>query len=181
MQRAEHVESVEIAVGVVARGKAPGFCTRLAAGDIGHELKQGVRRRAERAVGHQFFAQRLAGDLGIRPRAQERDHGVDEARIVLRDDAERIADDVVEAAFREIELDVPSLLFRAGAIELSAGQEGGERGILAATALRNRFRSWCGPGRNGGGGGPGLLHQCLDLAQRFLAARRAEIEPPFGA
>ncbi len=70
-----------------------------------------VGRRAEGAILHQLRAQTLAADLCIRSRAEQRDHRIDEARVVLSDDAEGVADDIVEAAFGEIELDMPGFLF----------------------------------------------------------------------
>ena len=52
-------------------------------------------------------------------------HGVDQRRVVGREDAEAVADHVVEAAVGEIELDVPGFLVRARLVEAAARQEGG--------------------------------------------------------
>ena len=45
---------------------------------------------------------------------------IDMAEIVAGKDAEGIADDIIEAAASEIEIDVPGLLFRAGLVEQAA-------------------------------------------------------------
>ena len=56
---------------------------------------------------------RAAADREIRRRAERRDDGVDQRGIVGRENAEAVADHVVEAAVGEIELDVPGFLVRA--------------------------------------------------------------------
>src|SRR5215467_9019548 len=82
----------------------------LAAGHIGVELEQHVGRRAKRDPVDEHLAQRAPTDRKIRRRAECLDDGVDKTRIVRRHDAEAVADRVVEARLRQVELDMPSLL-----------------------------------------------------------------------
>ena len=68
---------------------------------------------AERNVGDHRLAQGLAADVAARIGAERGDHVIDQRRMVLGEDAEAVADDIVEAAGAEIELDVPGGLGRA--------------------------------------------------------------------
>ena len=106
----------------------------------------------------------------------------DQRRIVGGKKAEGIADLVVEAAFGQIELDMPGLLLRARLVEPRARDEGRARRIVArAAGLVGGF----------GGGRVRRLYHCvgagaadlglerLQHAGGFLAAGHAEVEPLF--
>ena len=86
-------------------------------------MKQHVGRGAERHTIDQDIAQRPATDREVRRRMQRRDHGIGERGVVGRENAERIADGVVDTGPREIELDMPALLLRAWFIEACARQK----------------------------------------------------------
>ncbi len=82
----------------------------------------------------QYLAQRLASDFGGMRRAKQGNDLIDMAEFVAGENAEGIADDIVEAAAGEIEIDVPGFLFRAGLVEEAARQEGRRDRIVARTA-----------------------------------------------
>ena len=55
----------------------------------------------------------FAGDREIRRHIDRGDHGIGERRIVLREDAEAVADLVVDARPAQIDLDVAGMFLRA--------------------------------------------------------------------
>ena len=55
---------------------------------------------------------------------QCRDHRIDQCRLVARENAERVANGVVDAAAGEIDVDVPRLFLRARLVEFGAREEG---------------------------------------------------------
>ena len=58
---------------------------------------------------------------------------IDIAEIVAGEDTEGIADDIVEAAARQIEVDMPGFLFRFSLVEQPAPDEFCRRRIVART------------------------------------------------
>ena len=111
---------------------------------------------SETSVG-QHLAQRLAVDFGGVRGAEQGDDLIDEAEIVAGENAEGIADDIVEAAARQVEIDVPGFLFRARLVEQAARQERRRHRIvartagLAATAGGAAARRGAGAGRGAAG------------------------------
>src|ERR1700675_5185410 len=79
------------------------------------------------------------------------------AEIVAREDAKTVADDVIEAAARQIEIDVPGFLFRCALVEQAARHEcRGNRIVARAPRLgRDRRRCYGGRGCPCGSGGRG--------------------------
>jgi hypothetical protein len=102
LDRGEHVEGGSVAVGVVPGAEGLGLLPTLAAGDVGIELEQHVRRRAERDPVGQHVAQGAAADREICRRAQRGDYGIDQYGVVDRHDSEAVADDIIEAGFGEV-------------------------------------------------------------------------------
>ena len=90
-----------IAVRILAGRQRLRLSSPLAAGDVGEQLEQHVGRRRQRHAVSQHLAQRAAADRKIRRRIERLDDGVDQRRIVCRKEPERIADRVVESAFRQ--------------------------------------------------------------------------------
>ena len=113
MQGREHVEDAAVAVRVLTGGKPPRLLLALAAGEIGDELEQHVGRRRQRYAIGQHLAQHAAGDGKFRRRIERSEHRGDQIGIVGGKYAEAIADDVVEIASREIDIDVPGFLLLA--------------------------------------------------------------------
>ncbi len=118
--------------------------------------------------------------------AEQRDDLIDMAYIVARENAERIADDVIEAATAEVEIDVPGFLLRPGLVQQTARQERRLYRIVARTARLRRDRGRCG-GRSGCRSTRRkrrrlfqLLVQRLEHPGGFLAAGDTEIETAFG-
>ena len=65
---------------------------------------------------------------------QQRDDLVDQTEIVSRENAEGIADDIIEAGAGQIELDVPGLLFGALLVQQPPRQEFCRDRIVARAA-----------------------------------------------
>ena len=158
LDRRQHVERLGIAVGIFAGRQRARLLPPLAAGDVGIKLEQHVGRRRQRHAVDQHLAQRASADRKIGRRIERRDDGVDQRRIVGRKQAEGIADGVVEAARRQIELDVPGFLFGARLVEqrarqrtsrstgLSREQPGAacDGGAASVGRLRRRRPAWRG-------------------------------------
>ena len=174
-----------VAVGILAGGERLRLLPPVAAGDVGEQLEQHVGRGAERHAVDQHVAQRAAADREVRRRGERRDHGIGERGIIGGEDAEGVADGVVDAGAFEIELDVPGLLLRARLIEACARQEARHGRGLARASRRGGRRSRSSGRRRG------LERRCRRLAlaklpvQRlehaggFLATGHAEIQPLF--
>ena len=187
LDRRQHVERRGVAIGILAVRQRLGLLPPLAAGDVGEELEQHVGRRAERHVVDQHVAQRAAADRMVGRCTERGDHRIGQRRIVGREQAEGVADGVVDARAGEIELDVPGFLFGARLVEARAREECRLNGIVARTS------------RSGGGAAAGaaeaaaagvvddfvvvgdelakLLEQRLEHPGGFLAAGHAEIQP----
>ena len=132
----------------------------------------------------QHLAQRLAADFGGVRCAEQGDDLIDMAEIVAGENAEGIADDIVEAAAAEIEIDVPGFLFRSRLVEQAARHECRRDRIVARTAgLRGDRRRRCGRReRRARRGRRRLLQFLVQRLQHpggFLAAGDAEIETRF--
>ena len=182
LQGRHHVERLGIAVGIFSLRQRARLLALRAAGDEGEQFEQRIRRRRQRHLRCQHLAQRLASDFGGVRCAKQGNDLIDMAELVAGEDAEGIADDIIEAAAREVEIDVPGFLFRAGLVEETARQERGRHRIVARSAgLRGDGRRRCdGRGRRPGRCGRGLLQflmQRLQHPRGFLAAGDAEIEP----
>ena len=134
LQRRHHVQRRCIAIGILALRQRPRLLALGAAGEIGEQLEQAVRRGRQRHVLDQDLAQRLAAHGSGMRGAEQRDDLVDEAEIVLGKDAEGIADDIVEAACLEIEVDMPGLLLRSLLVEEAPRHEVRRHRIFAGTA-----------------------------------------------
>ncbi len=100
LDRRQHVERRGVAVGIAAVRQRLGLLPALAAGDVGEQLEQLVGRRRERHVVDQHVAQRAAADRMVARHAERGDHLIGEPRIVGREQAEGVADGVVDAASR---------------------------------------------------------------------------------
>ena len=133
----------------------------------------------------QHVAQGPAAHLGGVRRAEHGDGLVDEPEPVLGEDAEGIADRVVEPGFAEVELDVPDVLVRLRGVEPAAGEKDRLGRVFARASGRARRR--CGRDRSGarlgrrfrGRRGLGLvqfLGKLLDQPRGFLAAGRAQVQ-----
>ena len=148
LQHRHHVERRRVAVGVLALRQRPRLLAGGAAGDEGDQFEQRVRRRRQRDVVDQDLAQRLAVHLGGVGGAEQRDDLVHQPDIVARENAEGVADDIVEPATGQIELDVPGLLLRTLLVQEASRQEGRRDRIVArASRLRHdrrRSRRGCG-------------------------------------
>ena len=181
LQHRHHVERRGIAIGILALRQRAGLLAQRAAGEIGDQFEQRVRRRRQRDVVEQHLAQRLAPHLGRMRGAEQRDDLVHQAEIVAGEDAEGIADDVIEAAAGQIKLDMPGFLFRALAVQQPARQEFGRRRIVArAAGFRDHRRRRCGIGRRRRRRRWRLVDLLIERLQHprgFLAAGDAEIEP----
>ena len=123
LQRGQHVERLGVAVRIAAGAERLGLLPPLAAGDVGDELEQHVGRDAERDAVGQNVAQGPAGDRKVGRRAERGKHGIDQRRLVMRKHAERIADGVVDAALRQIDIDMPGLFLRTRLVEAGAREE----------------------------------------------------------
>ncbi len=187
LQRRHHVQRRCVAIGVLALRQRPRLLALGAAGQIGEQLEQAVRCGRQRHVVDQHLAQRLAAHRsGVRG-AKQRDDLVDEAEIILGEDAEGIANDIVETACIEIEVDMPGLLFRSFLVEEASRHESCRHWIFARTAgfgdnrRRGRFlvRRRRGRLRRRGRRLAELLVQRLQHPRGLLAAGDAEIEPRF--
>src|SRR5258708_12293963 len=66
--------------------------------------------------------------------AEQGDDLIDMAEIVACEDAEGIADDIIEAAASKIKIDVPGFLFRSGLVQKAARHECRSDRIVARTA-----------------------------------------------
>ena len=158
LQHRHHVERRRVAIGILALRQRPRLLALRAAGDEGDQFEQRVRRRRQRDVVDQDLAQRLAVDLGGVRGAEQRDDLVDMAEIVAGENAEGIADDIVEAAAGQIELDVPGFLFRSPLVQQAARQECCRDRIVARTAgLRRRPQGAAGAAAGADDGAAGAL------------------------
>ena len=179
LDRGQHVERRGVAVRVLARGKRLGLLPPLAAGDVGEQLEQHVGRGRERHAVGQHVAQGAAADREIRRRAKRGDDGVDQVGIVRRENAEGIADRIIEPGAGDIEFDVPGFLGRAWLVEPRARNEHRARpdcranGRAGGAAQRaGRLRRWRGRRRRAIS-----AIQRLEHAGGFLAARHAKVQP----
>ena len=131
----------------------------------------------------EHVAQRAPADREIRRRVERLDHGVDERGIVGREDAEAVADRIVEAGFGQVELDVPGLLVRARLVEARARQERRFHRIVARAAGRRPAAAGAAPGsRRGHAARPAPPISSIELLEHaggVLAARHAEVQPLF--
>ena len=158
LQHRHHVERRRIAVGILALRQRPRLLALRAAGDEGDQFEQRVRRRRQRDVVDQDLAQRLAVHFGGVRGAEQRDDLVDQAEIVAGENAEGIADDIVEAATGQIELDVPGFLFRSLLVQEAARQEGCRDRIVArAAGLRHDARAAAAAAAGADDGAAGAL------------------------
>ena len=124
----------------------------------------------------------LLADHPLGTGAELRDHRVHQRRGVGGEQAEGIADLVLDRRAVEADLDVPRLLLAARIVEAAAGQEQRLDRVLAAIAkrseIRRRLRGVAAPpsGRGRAAGGAELLLQLLEHAQGLLAAGLAKIQ-----
>ena len=148
LQHRHHVECCRVTIGVLALRQRPRLLAGGPAGDEGDQLEQRVRRRRQRDIIDQGLAQRLAVDLGGVGGAEQRDDLVHQANIVARENAEGIANDIIEPATGQIELDVPGFLFRTLLVQETTRQEGrGDRVVARSARLRHHGLSRRGCGR----------------------------------
>ena len=181
--RGEHVERGGVAVRILAGGERFRLLTPVAAGDIGEELKQHVGGGAERDAVDQHVAQRPAADREIGRGGERRDHGVGERRIVGREHAEGIANRIIDAGRRQIELNMPGLLLGGRLVEARARQKA-RRGRALARTSRRAGRCNRSSGRRRGlarrlgrrRGLADLLVQRLERAGGFFATGHAKIQ-----
>ena len=150
LQRRHHVERRRVAVGILALRQRPRLLALRAAGEIGDQFEQRIRRGRQRDVVDQHLAQRLAAHLGGMGGAEHGDDLIDKAEIVAGKNAEGVADDIVEAAAAKIEIDMPGFLFRALLVQQAPRQKVAGDRIVARTARLGGDR-----GRRGGGRGRG--------------------------
>jgi hypothetical protein len=137
MQGREHVEHRGIAVGILAGGKTLGFLPPPAAGQIGNELEQHVRRRRKRDAVGELVAESAVADGKVSRHVEGRERAGDQIVIVGREHAEGIANLVVEIGAGKIDVDVPGLLFRARLVEPASAQKGrGDRIVAGAAGSR---------------------------------------------
>lgn len=186
LERRHDIERGGVTIGILALCQRPRLLALRAAGDEGDQLEQRVGRRRQRDVVDQHFAQRLAVDLGGVGGAEQRDDLIDEADLVACEHAKTIADDIVELALGEIELDVIGLFLRLPLVEQAPRQERRRDRIVArAAGLGDRHRHGRRRhrihlvGRLGRRRLVQLLVQRLQHPRGFLAAGDAEIEPCF--
>ena len=131
LQHRHHVERRGIAVGILALRQCARLLALRAAGEIGDQFEQRIRRGRQRDIVEQHLAQRLAAHLrGVRG-AEHGDDLVDQAELVAGENAEGIADDVIETAAGQIELDMPGFLFRSLPVEQAPRDELCGRRIVA--------------------------------------------------
>ena len=181
LKRSEHVERRGVAVRILALREQARFLALRAAGHEGDEFEKRVGRRREREIALQCLSKRLAAHGCQMRRAEHADDLIDEPQIILDEDAETVADLIVETALGKVELNVPGLLFGAFAVQPPAREKSRARGIVAATANRRRRRGLDDSRRRGSGRLARrlcqFLRERLQHARGVLAARRAEIEP----
>ena len=189
VQRPEHVEIGRVAVRILAGAERLGLPALRAGGQQREELEQPVGGAAQRVVGQQVIAQRLLAELRrddpLGPGAELGDDRIGQGRGVGGKQAQRIADDVVDAGAGEVDLDVPGLLLAAGRVEAAAGEEHRLGRVLAAEAVGTDrdigLRGIVG-GRRGAGRGRGaeLRLELLQHPERVLAARLAQVQALLG-
>ncbi len=146
-----------IAVRVFARGERLGLLPPLAAGEIRDKAGTACRARATSetpSVSTSRSVRPPIGKSGGAPSAAMT--ASTRARIVGRENAERVADHVVEAGVGEIELDMPGFFLRAGLVEACARQESAGRRIVARAACARCCRRAAATLR-GAGAGDGRL------------------------
>ena len=181
LQRREHIERGGVAVRIAAGAERLGLLPPLAAGDVGNELEQHIRRHAERDAVGQHVAQGTPGDREIWRRAERGKHGIDQRRLVMRKHAERIADGVVDPAPRQIDIDMPRLFLRARLVEFCAGDEGC-LGRMVSCRCRRGGRVGSGYGRRRLGGrrdGAEFGVERFEHARGVFAAGHAQVQPLF--
>jgi len=130
-----------------------------------------------------MIAEGSLADQTLGAGAELRDHGIDEARVVRREDAEAVADLVIDSAASEVDLDVPGLLFGIRRVKAAAGEEDAFGRLLARAARRDLVKL-CGRGgddrRRGRPrlrlGAFELLRELLERPQGLLSAGRAKIQ-----
>jgi hypothetical protein len=137
VQRCQHVERCGIAIGIFAGRKALGLLPPIAAGQVGDEFEQHVGRRRKRDAVGEFLAEGAVADRKVLRHVECRQHARDEIMIVGRENAEGIADDIIEIGASEIDVDMPGFFFRTGLVEPAAREEGGVHGIVAGAAGRS--------------------------------------------
>ena len=183
LQHGHDIECGGITVGIFALRQRPRLFPIRTAGNEGDQFEQGIRRRRQRDVVGQHLAQRLAVDFGGVRRAEQGDDLVDQPEIVARENAEGVADDIIEAATGQVEIDMPGFLFRTLLVQQAARDEFCRDRIVArAAGLRHdhRHRRYGSRRRRWGGRRlVQLLIQRLQHPRGFLAAGDAEIEPRF--
>ena len=103
---------------------------------------------AQRSWLNGFFAG-LLSDAPTPLSAEQGNDLIDIAEIVAGEDTKRISDDIVEAAARQIEVDMPGFLFRTRLVEETPGHKGRLDRIFARAAWLGcncncrRRGSWC--------------------------------------
>src|ERR1700743_1155094 len=95
---------------------------------------------------------------------------VDISKIVLGKNAEGIADDIIEAATRQIEIDMPGLFLGSSLVEQAARHESRRYGIVAGTAGL-RGGDWRRHGRRRGCTGRSRRRVLKLFVQRLEHAR----------
>ncbi len=139
-QRREHIETCGIAVRIIAGCKPFRLFAAHAAGHVGDELEQHVGGRRQRYAVDQLFAQRAPANRKIRRRGERRQHLGDQLRIVGRENADGIADDVIKSGPGQVDFDVPGLFFRSRPAEAVAREECRFRRPVARVARRRLGR-----------------------------------------
>ena len=185
LQRRHDVEGFGIAIGILAlRRAALAFSRSLPPVRYENSSKQAVGRGDSDSLDQDFAQVLTAHGRGVRG-AKQRDDLVDEAEIVPGENTEGIADDIIEAALLEIEIDVPGLLLGALLVQQAPRDE------FAGTGFS---RDRPGSPTTAGGSASSRPHApwhhsrspaapCRALRKRFehprgfLAAGDAEIEP----
>src|SRR5437763_471819 len=87
----------------------------------------------------QHFTQGAGAHRSRMRRTEHGDELVDEAEIVLGENAEGVADLIIDAALGKIEIDVPGFFFRPRPVEQTATEKFRDRRLLAASAEASRI------------------------------------------
>ena len=183
LQDRHDVKRCGIAVGILALRQRPCLLALRAAGEIGDQFEQRIGRRRQRDVVKQDLAQRPAAHLSGMGGAQHGDDLVNQPEVVAGENAEGVANDVIQTAAGKIELDMPGCFFRSRPVQQAPRDKPCGRRIVARAARLDDDRGDC---RSGGSRrwrqrrDRRLVDFFIERLQHpggFLAAGNTEVEP----
>jgi hypothetical protein len=179
----QHIDHRCVAIRVLPGRQRFCLLPALAASEIRNELEQHVRRWRQRYAIGERLTQGPPADWKIWRCVERGKDRVDQRGIVGGINPEGIADDIIETAFGEIELDVPGFFFGTRLVETAARDECRVNWIVARAAGRSQRHGRRLPRRGLGACRRWrrceLLIELLEHAGGVLAARHAQVQPLF--